>query len=183
MFKRVFHSPHRKRKYPIKPDEMGRSARARAFELFDKGLQPPQIPGMVEVSLRTARRYYADWKDKPYTKGYYDLVKMLLGRKSPVRDMVIGYLASIHGVPKSEMERWLERPGGLKRVLDKASGERKAEVDKRCSQAETHLVSALKLIYTYHLCGVPLEHIEEALDRLARTYTRPKRKPRPQHSS
>jgi len=55
----------KKRKHPIKRDDRGRSARQRAFKAFKGGSTPAQVATMVPISVRTARRYYADWKKLP----------------------------------------------------------------------------------------------------------------------
>ena len=52
----------KRRKYPIKRNEFGESARRRAFDCFDRGLRPAQVANEVGISPRTACRYFADWK-------------------------------------------------------------------------------------------------------------------------
>ena len=56
----------KKREYPIKRDESGRSLRSQAFELFDQGYRPSQVykQQLVAASKTTLFRYYEDWKRK-----------------------------------------------------------------------------------------------------------------------
>lgn len=54
------------RKYPIKRDSYGRSARQRAFAAFENGKTPAEVAVMVPISVRTARRYFADWQKLPH---------------------------------------------------------------------------------------------------------------------
>ena len=61
MIKNVFKISRKERKYPVKRDVFGDSARKRAFELFDKGKLPSQAAQLVDISKITARRYFADW--------------------------------------------------------------------------------------------------------------------------
>ena len=54
----------KRRKYPIKRDQYGRSARQHAFVLFDKKYRPAQIfkQGLIPVPIRTLFRYFEGWK-------------------------------------------------------------------------------------------------------------------------
>ena len=64
------------RKYPVRKDECGRSARQRAFEAFDDGKNPREVARMVEISVRTAYRYFADWKKFPQNlELHYQMIK------------------------------------------------------------------------------------------------------------
>jgi hypothetical protein len=66
MFKIIQNKLRRRtRKYPIKRDEYGKSARRRAFDTFDQGLRPAQVALLVNINLPTACRYFADWKKLP----------------------------------------------------------------------------------------------------------------------
>ena len=58
----------KKREYPIKRDESGRSLRRQAFDLFDQKFKPSQIykPQLVAASKKTLFRYYEDWKKRGY---------------------------------------------------------------------------------------------------------------------
>ena len=63
-------APKKSRKYPIKKDETGKTARRRAFEAFDKGMRPAQVSRLVDISFRTACRYFTHWKRLP---GHYQV--------------------------------------------------------------------------------------------------------------
>ena len=53
----------RKRRYPIRRDAEGRSARARAFEFFEQGLRPSELPDLG-VTQPTLYRYFESWKHR-----------------------------------------------------------------------------------------------------------------------
>ena len=55
----------KRRKYPIRRDESGRSARQRCFLGFRKVMTLAQAARDAGVTSRTARRYYADFKKSP----------------------------------------------------------------------------------------------------------------------
>ena len=55
----------RSRKYPSKRNEGGKSARCRAFDAFGLGLKPAQVKDELDISPKTACRYFYDWKKQP----------------------------------------------------------------------------------------------------------------------
>ena len=67
-----------KRKYPIKRNEQGLSARQQCFQLFDQGNLPAGVAPSVKVSKLTARRYFADWKKQPENQHLHLQVKRWL---------------------------------------------------------------------------------------------------------
>jgi len=66
----IFRFRNKGRKYPIKKDEYGRSARKRAFAAFNSGARPADVASEVGISLQTACRYFSDWKKLPKNVGY-----------------------------------------------------------------------------------------------------------------
>jgi len=106
------------RKYPIKRDEYGRSARRRAFDDFDDGKQPDEIALMVGISLRTAYRYFADWKRQPKNlQMRYRIAKAVLKNDREFREETIKSLVSNLGMSEEEVAMRLQRPWGLKQLL------------------------------------------------------------------
>ena len=66
MFKKFLpKAPRTGRRYPIKRDALGKTARQRAFALFDKGLRPGSVAPMVDVTLATIYTYSKQWKKLP----------------------------------------------------------------------------------------------------------------------
>lgn len=114
-----FRKPARKRrKYPIKYDERGQTARSRAFAAFDQGLRPAQAIQEVNISLRTARRYFADWKKRPpKLEERYQLLQYMIRRDPGLRERISQVAAELLGVPQSEILARLQTPWGRKQLL------------------------------------------------------------------
>jgi len=107
----------RGRKYPIKRDDEGRSARHRAFDLFDKGLMPAQVAAQVGISARTARRYRADWRKRPTDYRFqYILMKQFL-RHANVRHLFATEIAKRLHLPVRFVMRRLSQPWAAKQIL------------------------------------------------------------------
>ena len=53
------------RRYPIKRDEWGESARTRCFEMFEDKVPLPEISRIVGVPLKTVYTYHSQWKKNP----------------------------------------------------------------------------------------------------------------------
>ena len=108
----------RKRKHPIKRDDLGRSARQRAFKAFKGGSTPAQVATMVPISVRTARRYYADWKKLPQNVEIrYRSLRVARKHHSGFSQELAGLLGAKLGMPEAEVAERLERPWGLKQLL------------------------------------------------------------------
>ncbi len=69
----------KRRDYPIKRDEYGRSARQQAFALFTEGYRPSQISknNLIPVSMKTLLRYFEDWKKKNHRSSRSVLRRMM----------------------------------------------------------------------------------------------------------
>jgi len=105
------------RRYPIKRDEYGRSARKRAFEAFNEGKRPLEIYGDLGVSLLTTRRYYADWKKLP--KGFavhYAFMKKAFG-KPDVRRRFLDQIADLLRLPLPTLEGYFAQPWGIHKAV------------------------------------------------------------------
>ena len=59
------------RKYPIKWDERGRSARSRCFEMFAEKIPLEEIAQTVGGKIKTVQRYHRQWKKDPGFEGKY----------------------------------------------------------------------------------------------------------------
>lgn len=134
------------RKYPIKRDEYGRSARQRAFELFKEGKRPAQIykPELIPgIKKNTLYRYYEDWKKLEGGPSYATLKKLM--KVSPeFTEGVVLSLSKNLGMTRQEVIRRMQRPWGLMRALKGAwPNYRLAEEQGRI---ESRLQKALELI-------------------------------------
>lgn len=153
-----------KRRYPVKRDEQGRSARQRAFVLFDQGCTPAGVAAQVEISARTARRYHADWKKRPHDYPIrYTLMKMAL-RDQHLRLSMAQAVASDLKLPVRTVLPYLSRPWAAKQLL---TGEwRNWAAEERERRERLRLQAATEVIEMYEREGVPLEIICSALGDL-----------------
>jgi len=96
----------RRRKYPIKRDEWGRSARRQALDLFEHGKMPAQVALIVGVSVRTARRYFQDWKKLPRNlESKYMVAKKLLNSSPGYREKVVKTICELPGLPEEGLSK------------------------------------------------------------------------------
>jgi len=153
------------RKYPIKRDEYGTSARQRAFEAFDQGKRPAEVALMVGISLRTACRYFSDWKKLPKNSELrYRIAKAGLKNELGFPEEVITTLAAKLDVSEEEVMARLQKPWAMKQLV---TGKWAAEVRERQERKrQARLKAAAKLIYLYEIVGVPLDRIIAELGRL-----------------
>ena len=147
----------KRRRYPIKRDEQGRSARQRAFALFDQGCTPAGVAAQVEISARTARRYHADWKKRPENYDIrYVLMKMAL-LDQHVRSRVAQAVASELKLPVRAVLPYLSRPWAAKQLL---TGEwRNWAAEERERRERLRVKAATDIIEMHERESVPLEMI------------------------
>lgn len=119
MFRRLRHRDVKKgRKYPIKRDERGRSARSRAFMAFDRGQTSAEVAALVGITRRTVYRYRADWKKLPRTHEQgYRFAKWALSKESGLRGEVIAMIADARNMSEKKVVELLEKPNGLKQLI------------------------------------------------------------------
>lgn len=155
----------KRRKYPLKKDEGGRSARRRAFEAFDRGLRPTQVTGEVDISLRTARRYHADWKKQPRALELrYQLAKEARKYTPEIENELVKALAAELDLPEETILERLQKPWGLKQLV---RGDWNREIEaKRMTKKLARLESALQFLHLYEILKVPPERIKAVLDAL-----------------
>ena len=108
----------KKRKYPIRRDERGRSLRQQAFYLFDDKLRPSQIyqQQLLPAKLKTLLRYYEDWKKKGDHVSYR-ITQRVMKENPDFRQKVITALSEHLEMPVEEVIKRLQRPWGLKQAL------------------------------------------------------------------
>ena len=156
-----------RRKYPIKRDEFGKSARRRAFDAFDRGLRPAQVIREVDISLSTACRYFADWKKHhPKLEVRYDLLKTLRKMRGELSDETLNRIGEALGMNLEEVLQRLQRPWGLKQLL---TGEWPNYVrEARQSEAESRLLAALRIVRVIEFWGVTPERQREVVERVVK---------------
>ena len=158
------------RKYPIKRDEFGQSARQQAFALFREGYRPSQIDKqeMIPVSINTLFRYYEDWKKLPQNfKLKYLIQKIRLKNDTEFSHKFVQELAEFLGMSWEEATTRLHQPWSLKQLL---LGEwPNYRRQKTQSEQERRLKAALELICLHEKFGVTLEEITEAFSKLRAT--------------
>ena len=95
-------------------DKYDRSARQQAFDYFDKGLRPSQLPGLG-VEMTTIYRYFQSWKHR-YEKLHLQLAKKMLALHPKSRE----WLAQQLGISEHELVRCIKQSrtaAQLKRAL------------------------------------------------------------------
>jgi hypothetical protein len=113
---KVFRS-RKSRKYPVKRDEQGRSARSRCFKMFFDNVPLDDIVGMVDVTPDTVRRYYLQWRQEPVHREGYAYARHLFARANPHRDSNLEPFARAWGITKEQLEITLSQPHGLRRLV------------------------------------------------------------------
>ncbi|MFC2032432.1 hypothetical protein ACFLUS_03595 [Chloroflexota bacterium] len=106
----------KRRRYPLKRDENGPSARQRAFNLFRTGQRPSQICKTIPISLRTACRYYDDFK-KLHHKVPYSMIRKWMRENPEFSEKVIALLATNLDMPREEVVARMQKPWGLMGAL------------------------------------------------------------------
>ena len=153
------------RKYPIRRDKYGKSARRRAFDAFDDGKRPAEVARMAGISVKTACRYFLDWKKLPKNLGLrYRIAKATLKNDREFPEEIIKSLATGLGMSDEEVIMRLQRPWGLKQLLlGKWPNYIKEE---RRSQAESRLEAALNIVRFVEHSGMTPEKVRAELGRL-----------------
>jgi len=153
------------RKYPIRRDEYGRSLRKQSFDYFDKGKMPSKVSYLVDASIRTIRRYYADWKKLPVNLDIqYRMLKKMIKDDPELLWDYINSEADKRGMAREEALLRLQTPHGLKQLLmGKWPNYREQELRK---QHESRLHSATKFVELLELYGMSSEETGEAINTL-----------------
>jgi hypothetical protein len=86
------------RKYPIKRDETGKSARQRCFKLFEEEAPLQLIAEGEDVPIKTVYKYHQQWLKDPHIKKQLAYLKTMFARENPNRDKSINQLALLNNV-------------------------------------------------------------------------------------
>jgi hypothetical protein len=126
----------KRRKYPVKVDEQGRSARSRCFEMFAEDVPFNEVVKVTGVKIDTVRRYHQQWQKKPDIERQYAYVKELFKKTTPDRDKNVELFSTTLGIEKEQFEAVLSQPHGLRRIITgKFYFPARAEVDHKRSVA------------------------------------------------
>ncbi len=107
----------KKRKYPVKRDEEGRSARQRCFEMFDGNIPQADISKAVGVKIETVYRYHQQWAKERGLEQRILYLKAVLKKDAPDRERTVELLAKTLGISREDVESILLKPHGLRRLL------------------------------------------------------------------
>jgi len=153
------------RKYPIKRDEYGKSARRLAFDAFDRGLKPAQVTDELDISYRTAYRYFADWKKQPRNLELrYQMAREIYKHEPQFEQEVIKTLATNLDLPEEKIVERLQKPWALMQLV---RGKWSPEIEeRRIAKSLARLDSALQFLNLYEILGVSPERIKTELDKL-----------------
>jgi len=105
------------RKYPVKLDHEGKSARQRCFEMLANHMPSEEIARATGVPVETVYRYRQQWKKHPNLETNVAYLKELLKNDSPDREKTIELLAKVCQIPKEELEAIIHQPNGAKRII------------------------------------------------------------------
>jgi len=154
-----------RRKYPIKRDEYGRSARQQAFEGFDKGKRPAEVIQVIDITLKTACRYFADWKkQKPNLDFSYRSLKAKLKKDRQFSEQLIISLSNPLGMSREEVILRFQKPWGIKQLIMGNWPDYARE--KVHSKQEARLGAALHMINLFEQLGVTPDEFKAAFERL-----------------
>ena len=109
----------RSRKYPIIRDEYGQSARSRAFELFEDGVQLNEISEEVGIKIQTVYKYHQQWMKNPHIEQQLKYFGELFKKTAPERNKSIDLFASACRITPDELEAILAKPHGLRSLLNR----------------------------------------------------------------
>lgn len=107
----------KKRKYPVKRDERGTSARQRCFEMFPDNIPPADISKAVGVKIETVYRYHQQWAKERGLEQQILYLKGVLKKEAPDRERTVELLARTLGIAKEDVEAILLKPHGLRRLV------------------------------------------------------------------
>lgn len=152
------------RKYPLEKDEFGQSLRKRAFDLFREKYRPAQVSKTLPISMKTACRYFEDWK-KITRKVPYSHIKELMKKNTEFSEKVLGILVDYFDVPREQIILRMQRPWGLMRLLKGELPNKK--LLKAQSVIERRLEAALRLIVFAELLNKKSpETVKKELNRI-----------------
>lgn len=127
----------------VQKDRNQPSLRQRCFDLFQQGQRPSQVYKIVPVSLRTACRYFEDFK-KLYHRVPYSTVRRWLRENPAFSSKTVNLLATSLDMTPAEALSRLEKPWGLYGAL---KGDwPNYRLDRERTELEVRLLAALEVI-------------------------------------
>ena len=154
----------RSRKYPIKRDESGKSARSRAFKLFEDGIRFDEISEEVGIKIDTVYKYHQQWMKNRQIEQQIKLAKELFKKTAPDRSKNIDLVTSALRITPDELEAILAKPHGLRSlVTQKFRLPAHDNMDHRL-----HISFAFALLISEHLTenGGKFQDVFVSFDRL-----------------
>jgi hypothetical protein len=166
------------RKYPIKRDEYGMTARQRCFQSFDKGLRPSEVTRGVGISLKTACTYFYQWKRLPkHLKLNYRIMKRALAELPGLREEIIRTLSKKLKMPKRKIKAQLESPWGIRQLVD---GKWRTLVNlKEEEEKQLRLKVAYRIVRLCEERGLSLRDISHELNKLQQRTPKKRKKQNP----
>ena len=136
----------KRRDYPIKRNEYGRSARQQAFALFTEGYRPSQIfkEGLVPVSMKTLLRYFEDWKKKKH-RASRSILRKIMKNNPEFTEKYVKMMADYFEVPPEDIIVIIQKPWGIEQLTRGELPDNK--LARLQSEKEIRLETALRLIY------------------------------------
>jgi hypothetical protein len=107
----------RRRKYPVRRDEYGKSARKRCFEMFEDEYSLTEVIAAANVPKTTVYKYHQQWLKDPHIEKQIAYLKPMLARGNPNRDKQINQMVLSLGIEREKVEALLASPYGLQRLL------------------------------------------------------------------
>ena len=134
-------------------------------DLFNQGMRPVEVTQHVEISLRTAHRYFADWKKLPKNLlRRYLLLRRGLKKNTEFSDTIIEQLAKDLEMRKDGVILRLQRPWGLAQLLKGHGPDYRRERIYR--KQEARLAAAIRIIRFAEFCGMAPEKVEAVVHGL-----------------
>ena len=151
------------RRHPIKRDRNSRSARQRAFDFFWGGYRPAQVCKMLPISLRTACRYFQDFKKLHHRVPYSTIRKWV--RQSPeISNKVIAILATSLEMTPEEVITRMQRPWGLLEAMRGRWPDYGLERER--TEIEERLLAALEIVKFADIFGHDPLMVRQTLKQL-----------------
>jgi hypothetical protein len=155
-----------RRRYPIKRDEYGRTARQRCFEAFDGGKRPAEVYKEEGVSLKTACTYFYQWKKLPGNFQFrYQMMKKWFKSEPGLYQETVELLSEATDQPQSVIEKQLMSPWGLRQLMSGEYAEALRKEEEKEQKYDRQIINKL-IDALIEDCGVSLNDIIEKLEEL-----------------
>ena len=136
----------KRRDYPIKRNEYGRSARRQAFDLFTERYRPSQISkeGLVPISMKTLLRYFEDSKKKKH-RASRSILRKIMKINPEFTEKYVQMMADYYEVSPEDIMVRMQKPWGIEQLTRGEPPDNK--LARIQSDMEDRLDAALRLIY------------------------------------